>query len=143
MLPNTSTAYFVSGSIMDIDFFYSPRHSTFIMVYLNCYGDNTFYYRYLNSSSAILPPYAGGNPNADYVENIVKYPWSDEQALYKAAAPPASFIYAGAVHAGYFGNDDITNGGTKMLLSWTQHTGLDADTPQSGYAHMTAAVTME
>lgn len=128
---------------MDIDLFYSPHHATFIMVYLTCDADNTFYYRYLNASTAIRPSYAGGDPNSDYVENIVKYAWSEQEVLYKTPTPPVSFIYAGAVHAGYFGTDDIMNGGTKMLLSWTQHTGLDAATPESGYSHMTAAITLE
>ena len=132
---------------MDVDLFYSPYHATFIMVYLTCDADNTFYYRYLQSDHAIVHPCPTNSSDAasdsDCVENIIKYPWSDPQVLYKAPAPAVSYIYAGAVHAGYFGNDDITNGGTKMLLSWTEHTGQDAASPQSGYAHMTAGVTLE
>jgi len=123
--------------------FYSPYHATFIIIYLTCDADNTFYYRHLEVPKPIFPPYAGGDPNTDYVENIAKYTWSDPQVLYKAATPPAgNYIYAGAVHAGYFGDDDITNGGTYLLISWTQHTGLDAATPQSGYSHMTAVVSL-
>jgi hypothetical protein len=149
MLPSNSTAYFVNGSVMDIDVFYSPHHATYIMVYLTCDADNTFYYRYLQSDHAIVHPCAASSSNSnpssesDCVENIVNYPWSDPQVLYKAPTPAVSYIYAGAVHAGYFGTDDVTNGGMKMLLSWTQHTGQDAASPQSGYAHMTAAVTLE
>ena len=134
----------MGGPIMDFDLFYSPYHATFIMIYLTCMADNTFYWRYLQADNAILPAYAGGDPDDDYVENIVKYKWSDEAVLYKADKPPAgNFIYAGSVHAGYFGDDDVTKGGTKLLLSWTQHTGQDAATPQSGYAHMTAVVDLE
>lgn len=143
MLPNTSTSYFVNGSFMDVDLFYSPRHATFVMVSLTSDADNTFYYRYLNAPNAILPSYTTGHQNIDFVESIIKHPWSDPQILYKAHTPAVSFIYAGGVHAGYFGTDDITNGGTKMLLSWTAHTGQDAASPQSGYAHMTAAITLE
>jgi hypothetical protein len=146
MLPNISTAYFINGSIMDIDVFYSPHHATFIMVYLTCDADNTFYYRYLQSDHAIAhpcPTSSSTSNESDCVENITKYPWSEPQILYQSPAPPLGYIYAGAVHAGYFGTDDVTNGGTKMLLSWTQHTGMDAASPQSGYAHMTAAATLE
>jgi hypothetical protein len=145
MLPSTSTAYLINDSIMDIDVFYSPYHATFIMVYLTCDADNTFYYRYLQSDHAIVYPCANRSfiSESDCVENIVKYNWSSPQILYKASPPPFGYIYAGAVHGGYFGINDITNGGTKMLLSWTQHTGMDAASPPSGYAHMTAAVTLE
>jgi hypothetical protein len=135
---------------MDFDLFYSPRHKTFIMVYLTPHADNTFYYRYLQASSAIMPPYADNDhPSptssaSDYVEEIINHPWSEEQVLYKADTPPAgNYIYAGSVHAGYFGDDDITKGGTKMLLSWTERTGEDAASPKSGYAHMTASVELK
>ena len=143
MLPNTSTAFLIQSPISDFDMFYSPHHSTFLMVYMTCNADNTFYWRYLQTDHAIPPPRAGDDPSVDHVENIVKYTWSEEQVLYKADTPPAgNYIYAGAVHAGYFGQEDVTNGGLKMLISWTQHTGQDANTPASGYAHLTAAVTM-
>ena len=132
---------------MDFDLIYSPHHKTFIMVYLIPLVDNTFYYRYLQASGPIIPPYAeGGNPSTeyDYVEEILKHPWSDEEILYEADSPVAgNFIYVGSVHAGYFGDDDITNGGTKMFLSWTEHTGEDAASPKSGYALMTADVELE
>jgi len=117
------------------------------MVYLTPHADNTFYYRYLRASDPIAPPYsdaATSSSDYDYVEEILKHPWSEEQVLYKADSPPAgNYIYAGGVHAAYFGNDDITKGGTKLLLSWTEHTGEDAASPKSGYAHMTAGVEFE
>lgn len=140
MLSSDATSYLLDEPVMDLDMFYSPYHGTFIMVYLTPAADNTFYFRCLKSDTAIIPPYSGGT--GDYVENIVTNPWSSEQVLYKAAAPPEAYIYAGGVHAGYFGNDDITNGGTKMLISWTQHTGQDATSPATGYSHMTVVITL-
>ena len=114
------------------------------MLYLNKYADNTFYYRYLNSTEAIVPGYAGGDSAVDYVEQIAYGPWSDEMVLYKAAVPPAgNYIYDGSFHFGYFGEDDLSNGGDKMLLSWSQHTGLDAASHQTGYSHMTVVITFE
>jgi hypothetical protein len=141
MLPADATSYLLDQPVMDLDVFYSPYHGTFIMVYLTPDADNTFYFRYLESKKAIIPPYAGGT--GDYVENILKNQWSSEQVLYKAAAPPMAYIYSGGVHAGYFGDNDITNGGTNMLISWTEHTGQDAASPATGYSLMTAVVTLQ
>ena len=128
---------------MDIDVFYSPRHLTFIAVYLTSYADSTFYYRYLNAPQAILPPYhKGGDPDDDYVENILKYEWSKEKVLYKASQGlSGKYIYSGGVHTGYFGASDITNGGPRMLLSWTAPTGKDPATLVSEYQIVTAEVT--
>jgi hypothetical protein len=132
---------------MDFDIFYTPYYKTFMMVYLTPHADNNFYYRYLQASQPIIPHYSpegAVSADYDYVEEILKHPWSEEQILYKADKPPAgNYIYAGSVHAGYFGDDDITKGGKKMLLSWTEHTGEDAASLKSGYAHMTAGVEME
>ena len=96
----------------------------------------------MNADQAILPPYApGGDPSSDYVENMVRYEWSEEHVLYKAS-PGLSrkYIYSGGVHQGYFGADDITNGGSKMLISWTAPTGLDPATEESEYQIVTAEV---
>ena len=127
---------------MDIDVFYSPRHLTFIIVYLTIFADSTFYYRYLEADQGILPPFApGGDTSSDYVENIFMYNWSDEQVLYKAAQGLSGrYVYAGGVHAGYYGSNDITNGGTKMLLSWTAPTGLDPSSYLSEYQIVTAEI---
>lgn len=127
---------------MDVDVFYSPRHLTFIMVYLNGNVDNTFYFRYLKADHAILPPGAtGGDPSADYVEALVAHPWSEAQVLYKASPGlSGKYIYAGGVHQGYFGDSDITNGGTKMLLSWTAPTGLNPASETSEYQLLTADI---
>lgn len=127
---------------MDVDMFYSPRHLTFIIVYMTTWADNTFYFRYLEANQAILPPSApGADPSSDYVEHIVQHPWSKEQVLYKAApGSSGKYIYSGAVHQGYFGDDDITNGGTKMLLSWTAPTGKNPASEDSEYKTVTAEV---
>lgn len=127
---------------MDIDVFYSPRHLTFIAVYLTIYADSTFYYRYLEADQAILPPYApGGDKSSDVVENILKYTWSAQQVLYKAATGlSGNYIYSGGVHANYYGSNDIINGGSKMLISWTAPTGLDPSTKTSEYQIVTAEV---
>ena len=143
MSPNDSVAYFFDEAVQDLDIVYSPHHGTFIAVFLNHNADNTFYYRFLKTDATILPPYAGGNGDEDFAEALVQNQWSEKQVLYTAPQPPEAYIYAGGVHAGYFGEADITNGGTKMLLSWTQHTGQDAASAQSGYAHMTAVITFE
>ena len=127
---------------MDFDVFYSPRHLTFIIVYITIYADSTFYYRYLEADQGIIPPFSPvGDASSDYVENILKYNWSDEKVLYKAAQGlNGKYIYAGGIHAGYFGSNDITNGGSKMLLSWTAPTGLDPSTLTSEYQIVTAEI---
>lgn len=138
----TSNAYFIEGPIMDIDVFYSPRHMTFIAVYLTIYADSTFYYRYLRAPHAIVPSYApGGDKNFDCAEDLLKYEWSDEQVLYKAKPGlSGSFIYSGGVHLRYFGSDDVANGGSRMLLSWTAPTGQNPVSAVSEYQIVTAEV---
>lgn len=127
---------------MDGDIFYSPSHLTFIFVYINAYADNTFYYRFLQTDKPIYPSYVqGGVSNSDFVENLVKYKWSEEKILYKAAAgPTGKYIYAGGVQAGYFDEDDITNGGKKMLISWTVPTGSNPAASDSEYFFITAEI---
>ncbi|KAL8812504.1 MAG: hypothetical protein Q9223_007273 [Gallowayella weberi] len=138
----SSNATWIEGPIMDIDVFYSPRHMTFIAVYLTIYADSTFYYRYLKADRPIIPCYApGGDKNSDYVENLLRYDWSDEQVLYKAKPGLAGgFIYAGGVHTRYFGSDDVANGGSRMLLSWTAPTGQNPASAASEYQIVTAEV---
>lgn len=127
---------------MDVSIFYSPRHLTFIIVYLTGYADSTFYFRYLQADQGILPSFVpGGDSSSDYVENILKYKWSQEQVLYKAPQGlSGKYIYSGGPHLGYFGSNDIINGGTKMLLSWTAPTGLDPATLTSEYQIPTAEI---
>ena len=130
---------------MDLNVFYSPRHLTFIIVYLSQYADNTFYWRYLKADHGILPHFApGGQADSDYVDNIYQYEWSEQRVLYKA--PPSKsgrYIYSGAVHAGYYGTDDITNGGSRMLLSWTAPTGENPASVDSEYQIVTAGIDWE
>ena len=142
MQSSSSTAYFIEGAFMDIDVFYSPRHLTFIIVYMTVYADSTFYYRYLEADQGILPPFApGGDSSSDYVENILKYSWSEQQLLFKAnPGLSGKYIYSGGAHLGYYGSNDIINGGTKILLSWTSPTGLDPSTLTSEYQIVTAEV---
>ena len=127
---------------MDIDVFYSPRHLTFIAVYMTVYADSTFYYRYLQADQAILPPYnPDGNSSSDYVENLLKYEWSEEQVLYKAQPGLAGqYIYSGGVQSRYFGADDIYNGGRRMLISWTAPTGLLPSSQTSEYQFVAAEI---
>lgn len=142
MLPPSSTAYFITGAMMDIDIFYSPRHLTFIIVYLSIYADSTFYYRYLEADQGILPPFApGADKHSDYVENILKYSWSEQKVLYKASPGlSGKYVYSGGVHQGYYGANDIINGGSKMLISWTAPTGRDPSSWDSEYQIITAEI---
>lgn len=130
---------------MDSNLIYSPRHLTFIIVYITAYADSTFYYRYLKSDKPILPGFApGGVRGSDYVENVLKYEWSEEKVLYKAAQGlNGHYIYAGAVHEGYYGSNDIVNGGSKMLLSWTAPTGQDPSSLNSEYQIVTAEISWQ
>ena len=145
MQDSSSKAFFITGSFMDINIFYSPRHLTFIVVYMTAYADSTFYYRYLKADKAILPPFApGGDSSSDYVENIVKYDWSEEQVLYKTEKGlKGHYTYAGAVHEGYYSSNDVTNGGSKILLSWTAPTGEDPSSINSEYLIVTAEIEWE
>lgn len=145
MLPLSASAntVMVNQQVMSMDVFYSPVHRTFIMIYLTPDADNTFYYRYListsNSSLNIMPPYESGG-NSDYVEEILRNRWSEHSILFTVDKPARGYIYAGGMHAGYFDRDDITNGGTKMLVTWTEHTAVDPNVPESGYAHKSQVV---
>ncbi|KAK5201546.1 hypothetical protein LTR16_002288 [Cryomyces antarcticus] len=141
MQASSSTAYVIAGGFMDGDVFYSPHHKTFLFIYLNPYADNKFYYRYLQSDHAIIPSYSDGNGEEDYVENIVKHTWSDEQVLFEAPMPKnGHYIYAGGVHMGYFEGDEVTNGGTRMLISWSAPTGENPASSDSEYQLCTAEI---
>ena len=96
----TSTAHFLTGSFMDVDVFYSPRHLTFIVLYMTIYADSTFYYRYLLADQAILPGFApGGDSSSDYVANILQYNWSNEMVLYKTGTGlSGKYTYSEGVH---------------------------------------------
>lgn len=142
---SASDAFMIDQPVMNMDLIYSPAHQTFIMIYLTPQADNTFYYRYLinndNTTANIIPPYEAGGDD-DYVEQILSKTWSDQNVLFTVPPPERGYIYAGGLHAGYFGDDDITNGGMKMLCTWTEHTAIDPNVPQSGYAHKSQIVEL-
>ncbi|KAK4918218.1 hypothetical protein LTR66_016888 [Elasticomyces elasticus] len=149
MPPNdaTSNTHIVDRPVMNMDLVYSPLHRTFLLIYLTPNADNTFYYRYLVSSSnttlnILLPYVEGGDP--DYVEQIISpnNKWSEEKVLFSVPAPARGYIYAGGLHAGYFGENDINMGGGKMLCTWTEHTPVDPNVPESGYAHKSMVVAL-
>jgi len=136
-----STAYFIQGSFMDVDLFYSPRHLTFIITYMNNHGDSTIYWRYLQAPMALLPPYAGGDPTFDLVESITRYGWSDEQVLITTGTGlNGAYTYAAGAHLGYFGSNDLANGGKMLLMSWTAPTGQDPASQNGAYQIITGVV---
>ncbi|KAI9669527.1 MAG: hypothetical protein M1817_004646 [Caeruleum heppii] len=142
MQPADSRAWFLEGAFMDGDLFYSPAHLTFIFVFLNPYADNTFYFRYLETDRALRPSWAVGEEGTDDIaEALVQNRWSEPEVLFRAqSGPTGRYIYAGGVHQGYFGEDDISNGGRRMLLSWTAPTGENPASEASEYAIVTADV---
>lgn len=140
-VPNiNSTATFISGAFSTVDVFYSPRHQTFIMVYQSNYADNQLHWCYLQSDHGIIPGYAGG-ADADYVANIYKYSWSASQVLLATTVPPAGmYTYGGGSFAGYYDAQDIVNGGTRMLTTWTHPTGENPGNADTSYFHESAEV---
>ena len=141
----SADAFLLDQPVMNMDLIYSPVHKTFVIIYLTPEADNTFYYRYLvgkdNSTVNIIPPYEQGG-DANYVENLLTNAWSEPRVLFTVPKPARGYAYAGGIHAGYFGNDDITEGGTKMLCTWTEHTEIDPDKPERGYAHKSQLVEL-
>ena len=131
-------ALILNESVKDFDLIYAPGYQTLIMMYLTNMPDNTFYYRFCKPRNIVAPYEPSGN--SDWAEAIHSCDWTDRGILYVAPTPQREFIYAGGVHAGYYGNDDITFGGDKMLISWTEKTGADASSPDANYAHKTAYV---
>lgn len=136
----SSSNYVMTGAFSTLDVFYSPKHKTFILVYQTYYADNDFYWRYLNADHAIIPQWQGGS-DPDYVANIWKYPWSQDFLLYTTPAPTdGSYTYGGGAFPGYYDAQDITNGGSRMLLTWTQPTGENPGSVDTGYFHMSAEI---
>lgn len=110
------------------------------MVYMDYYTDNSFYWRYLKAPNPIVPGYLGGN-QTDYVEALYTYSWSADYLLFKAPAPTSSYNYAGGVHQGYYGSDDITQGGSRMLFTWTHPTGQNSASATTGYQLISAEIS--
>lgn len=135
-----STAYIMTGAFSTLDIFYSPRHQTFIMVYQSYYADNQFHWRYLMADHGIIPGYAGG-ADADYVANIYKYQWSPSQLLFNTTTPPSGYYtYGGGAFSGYYDAQDITQGGTRMLTTWTHPTAENPNSADTSYLHESAEV---
>lgn len=120
--------------------FYSPRHLTFIMVFMDIYVDNKIYWSYLKATKPIVPTYAGGSMS-DIGQYITQYSWSSWILLMNLPTPGAYYAYGGGMHPGYFGETDITRGGNKMLLTWTSPTGLNAASVGTQYSMMSAVAT--
>jgi len=135
-----STAFFITGNFMTADLVYSPYHKTFLLIYQDKYMDNTIYYR---SLQAPAPLSSSAGASADLVENIVKYDWSEQEVLLKAPAPGEDAIYAGGPLVGYFDDDDLSEGGMKMLITWTAPTGKTPGCPESQYQHESAVVSWQ
>lgn len=138
------TAYVAQGAFSTVDVFYSPKHATFIMVYQSYYADNAFYWRYLKANHAIVPRWLGGTDD-DFVTNLWKSPWSTQTLLYNTPAPPAanSYTYGGGAFPGYYDAQDITVGGGRMLITWTQPTGKSCQAPCCARALLTCVVRRE
>lgn len=135
-----SSAVFMTGAYSTLDVFYSPRHQTFIMVFMSNYADNALHWRYLLADHGIVPGYQGG-VDADYVANIYKYAWSTPQLLLDTPVPSGElYTYGGGSFSGYYDAQDLAYGGTKMLTTWTYPTGEDPGAVDTSYFHQTAEV---
>jgi len=106
---------------------------------VNQYTDSTFYWRYLKAPKPLIPGYLGGNAT-DFDQAIYTYSWSADYTLFKSPPPSRSYNYAGGVHQGYYGDDDITQGGSRMLLTWTHPTGKAAQSATTGYQVISAEI---
>lgn len=129
-----------NGTFSSIDIFYSPRHLTFLMIFMDGFSDNRLQYRYL-ISPPIVPTFAGGSAAdvGDYL--AMGYKWSAPQVLVQIETPPTGYAYGGGMQPGYFGVDDVVNGGSRMLVSWTWPNGKAANTLGGGLGFRTAVVT--
>jgi hypothetical protein len=61
--------------------------------------------------------------------------------LYKVPAGlDGKHIYSGGVQVGYYGADDVSNGGKKVMLSWTASVELKPRVAGSEYEFVTAEI---
>ncbi|RMZ79625.1 hypothetical protein DV737_g3326, partial [Chaetothyriales sp. CBS 132003] len=134
--PSNQGALILDEAVMDFDLIYAPYYQTLAMVYLGNMADNTFYYRFCQPRN-IIPAYEQ-HGQSDWAEAIKSCNWTAREVLYVTPRPQREFIYAGGVHAGYYGEDDITNGGQKMLISWTSKTGSSPESADAGRGHVSA-----
>jgi hypothetical protein len=136
----------VDFSVVDLDIIYMPKSATFMMIYTVFPPDNKFYWRQLyphpGTHIGVYPPYKQYGDD-HWADTMLTGDWeSKAHVLYTVPDPAVGSMYAGGVHAGYFGNEDITNGGDSILLTWTEHTGKSGDAPESGYAIKSARASV-
>jgi hypothetical protein len=139
-LQGHSEGSFLNISVVDLDILYLPKSSTFLMIYTTYPPDNKFYFRELlphpGTTEGTFPPYTGfGYSDVNYADTIMTGKWASEGAVLYEVHPEVAMMYASGVHAGYFGEEDVTNGGDSILLSWTEQTGKSG---AEGYAHKVA-----
>jgi hypothetical protein len=123
---NLSSVY-LAGNFSSGSIFYSPFLKTFLSVYFNGQADSTFYIRYLGLETLVCPAEAwfrggryGREIQAEDVEAVLRYSWSDEQVLYKSPPGPKGFNYAGLAHPEFFNN--------QCYAKWTYwNQGIDSD----------------
>lgn len=134
-------AVIIKGGFSRGDIFFSRLHGTFIFVYMNGHVDSTFYYRKLLVPKPIEAPFPAIPKSSSewdaLAENIWKHPWSTEETILLKTVPhqDTGFNYAGSVARGFFGEDDISEGGNKLLLTWTIRTGRRAWEKDTGEYH--------
>ena len=137
--PGQTEASIFKESVVDFDMVYMPKAYTFMMIYTVYPPDNKFYYRELlphpGTDNGAYPPY-GPSGDDHWADTIVTGKWdADATCLHTVPDPAVGSMYAGGVHSGYFGDEDLTNGGDSILLAWTEHTGKEGP---EGYAHKSA-----
>lgn len=136
----SSATAFLQYSLSSGDIFYSPRHGTFIVVYQTAWTDSSIFYAYLKTPTFISPSYNAATYE-DIIENIYKYEWSEAMLLFKTPeVSEGHYTYDGGVLQGYFDEDDIVNGGDRMLLHWTVPTSYPAGSMENGYQFWSAEV---
>lgn len=153
-MPNGIThadkAVVIPGSFSRGDIIFSKLHGTFLLIYMNGKVDSTFYYRKLLTPTPIVAPFSAvplDSPEYDaFVEHLFKHPWSTEEEVLLKTVPhiEGEYNYAGSIATGYFGEEDIANGGHKLLLTWTSRSGMRAwDKPTGEYHHGVGYVEFE
>jgi hypothetical protein len=126
------SSVYLAGNFSSGSIFYSPFLKTFLSVYFNDQADSTFYIRYLDLETLVCPAedwFKGGKYGrgiqAEDVEAVLRFSWSDEQVLYRSPPGPKGFNYAGLAHPEFFNN--------QYYAKWTYwNQGIDS-TMESGW----------